>query len=125
MPRSAVPHVTQATPALTLDRPKAIQVTEAAPPQASEALQAPHGQDSSKLLQEPQQAAQPVASLPARTSATADTSMKSRGTQAALPPAEAPAATALLPSPREPVPRKAGRSDTQVSHRLLTCTVGH
>ncbi|CAL5223266.1 g5752 [Coccomyxa viridis] len=106
--------ITHAMPAPVLDRPKASKVTQAAPALPSKALTAAPERDTPKLLQQPQQAAQPVASLPARTSATADISVTSRGVQAALPPPEAPAAAALLPAPKGRVPKKAGRSDTQV-----------
>ena len=108
--------MTHAMPAPVLDRPEAAKTTQAAPAPPSKALKAAPERGAPKLLQPPQQAAQPVASLPARTSATADISVTSRGIQAALPPPEAPAAAALLPAPKQPLRKIAGRSDTQVTY---------
>ena len=97
--------MTQAAPAPALEEVKAPQVTDSLKTREKESV---------KLLKQPEHASEPVASLPARTSATANISMTSRGVQAALPPAVAPAAAALLPAPKNPVQRQAGRSDTQV-----------
>ncbi len=117
--------MTHAMPVPVVSRPEASKMTQVAPAPPSKALKAAPERDAPKLLQQPQQAAQPVVSLPARTSVSADISVTSRGVQAALPPPEAPAAAAaLLPAPKERTPRKAGRSDTQVTYLRLACMAG-